>query len=97
MFLLSVIIDFNIMFLQNVGSYVPAGLTKEQYEKVLAEEAKKKAAKAKKFPLGKNPESLTEWMLKCEKKGLSGKDMNLKGHRMVKAKYDGFYTNESPI
>jgi hypothetical protein len=55
------------------------------------------AKKAAKFPKGKVTESLTEWVERCEKKGLSGKDMNLKGHRMVKAKYDSFYTNESPI
>ena len=60
-------------------------------------EEEKKAKKAGKFKIGKEPESLTEWMVKCEKKGLSGKDMNLKGHRMVKAKYDSFYTDESPI
>ena len=36
-------------------------------------------------------------MKKCEAKGLVGKDMLLKGHRMVKAKYDSFYTDESPV
>mmetsp|Transcript_1561 Transcript_1561/g.1640 ORF Transcript_1561/g.1640 Transcript_1561/m.1640 type:complete len:146 (-) Transcript_1561:347-784(-) len=81
----------------NKGSYIPAGLTKAQYEKVLAEEAKKSAATKKKFKIGKEPETLTEWILECEKKGLKGKDMLLKGHRMVKAKYDEFYTDESPV
>ena len=60
-------------------------------------EAAKKAQKAKKFPKGKEPETLTEWMLKEEKKGNVGKGLLLKGHRMVKAKYDEFYTDESPV
>ena len=50
-----------------------------------------------KFPKGKVTESLTEWMDKYEKKGISGKDLNLKGHRMVKVKYDSFTTPYSPI
>ena len=76
------------------GAYVPEGLTREQYEKVLAEQAKSAEAKKKKFFKGKQTESLTEWMLKEAKKGLSGKDLNIKGHRMVKAKYDEFYTDD---
>jgi ssDNA-binding replication factor A large subunit len=78
----------------NKGTYIPDGISKEQYAKVLAEEAKKADAKKKKFPKGKETESLTEWMAKEEKKGLSGKDLNIKGHRMVKAKYPEFYTDE---
>lgn len=72
-------------------------MTPAQYEAKLKLEAAAKAKKAAKFPPNKPVESLTEWMEKAEKKGLSGKDLNLKGHRMVKAKYDSFYTNESPI
>jgi hypothetical protein len=60
-------------------------------------EADAKAKKAKKFTIGKETESLTEWMLKEEKKGNSGKGLLLKGHRMVKAKYEEFYTDESPV
>lgn len=60
-------------------------------------EAAKKLTKAKKFPKGKEPETLTEWMEKEAKKGNTGKQLLLKGHRMVKAKYDEFYTNESPV
>jgi hypothetical protein len=59
-------------------------------------EADAKAKKAKRFAIGKETESLTEWMLKEEKKGNSGKGL-LKGHRMVKAKYEEFYTDESPV
>lgn len=76
------------------GTYVPEGLTREQYEKVLAEQAKAAEAKKKKFFKGKQTETLTEWMQKEAKKGLTGKDLNLKGHRMVKAKYDEFYTDD---
>jgi hypothetical protein len=65
--------------------------------KLVAAETKAKALKAKKFTIGKETESLTEWMLKEEKKGNSGKGLLLKGHRMVKAKYDEFYTDESPV
>jgi hypothetical protein len=36
-------------------------------------------------------------MLKEKAKGNEGKGLLLKGHRMVKAKYDGWYTNESPV
>ena len=83
--------------MQNKGVYIPDGVTPEQYQAKLKQEAELKAANSKKFPKGKVTESLTEWIDKCESKGLSGKDMNLKGHRMVKAKYDSFYTDESPI
>lgn len=77
--------------------YVPEGLSKEAYEAFLKKEAEKKAVKAKKFPKGKEPETLTEWMLKEQAKGNVGKGLLLKGHRMVKAKYDEWYTNESPV
>ena len=78
----------------NKGAYVPDGLTPAQYAKLQEEQAKALEAKKKKFFKGKVTESLTEWMEKESKKGLSGKDLNIKGHRMVKAKYDEFYTNE---
>ena len=65
--------------------------------KLVQAEQAAKAKKAKKFVIGKEPETLTEWMLKEEKKGNSGKGLLLKGHRMVKAKYEEFYTNESPV
>ena len=82
---------------QNKGSYIPEGLSKEAYAKFQKEEAAQKAAKAKKFVIGKQAETLTEWMLKEEKKGNSGKGLLLKGHRMVKCKYPEFYTDESPV
>jgi hypothetical protein len=75
---------------------VPDGLTPEQYSKFLAAEATKKVSAKKNFPLGKNVETLTEWMLEEEKLGNSGKDL-LKRHRLVKCKYDGWYTDESPV
>ena len=81
----------------NKGTYVPEGLTKAQYDKFLAEEAAKKAKKAVKFPKGKEPETLTEWMLKEQKKGNVGKGLLYKGHRLVKAKYDEWYTDISPV
>jgi len=81
----------------NKGTYVPEGLTPAQYAAQLKKEAEEKKKKQAKFKIGKEPETLTEWMNKCEKKGLKGKDMLLKGHRMVKAKYDSFYTDESPV
>ena len=49
-------------------------------------ESDAKEKKAKKFVIGKQAETLTEWMLKEEKKGNSGKGLLLKGHRMVKCK-----------
>ena len=83
--------------MQNKGTYIPDGLTPAQYEAFLKKEAELKAKKQTKFPKGKETESLTEWMLKEKAKGLEGKDLNLKGHRMVKVKYDSFITKESPI
>lgn len=80
----------------NKGTYIPAGLTKAQYDKILADEAAKKDKKAKKFPKGKQVETLTEWMLAEEKKGNSGADLLTKGHRMVKAKYDDWYIEKNP-
>jgi hypothetical protein len=77
--------------------YVPDGLSEAEYKAALAKEAKKEESNKKRFVKGKLVESLTEWALNNEKKGLVGKDMNLKGHRMVKAKYDGWYTDKSPI
>ena len=69
----------------NKGTYVPDGLTKAQYDKVLAEESKRKDAKAKKFPKGKQVETLSEWMNAEAKKGNKDADLLTKGHRMVKA------------
>jgi hypothetical protein len=63
----------------------------------LAEQKAKADAKKKKFFIGKETESLTEWMEKFAQKGITGKDLLKKGHRMVKAKYDNFYTDESPV
>lgn len=82
---------------QNKGTYVPDGQTPAAYQKFLKDEANKKAKKAKKFVIGKEAETLTEWMLKEKAKGLEGKDLLLKGHRMVKAKDPRWYTNESPV
>jgi len=80
----------------NKGSYVPEGLSAEQYSKFLAAESAKKDKAAKRFPLGKEVETLTEWMDKEAKLGFTGKDL-LKRHRLVKAKYEEFYTDESPV
>jgi len=80
---------------QNAG-YVPEGLTKEQYAKFLAEEAKKKDATKKRFPLGKEPETLTEWFDATAQKYGQGREAR-KGHRLVKAKYEEFYGPEPPL
>ena len=62
----------------------------------LKAEEEKKAMKSKRFPLGKQPETLTEWMEKEAKLGFTGKAL-LPRHRLVKAKYEEFYTDESPV
>ena len=80
----------------NKGTYIPDGLTKAQYDKVLAEEAKAKATKAKKFPKGKQVETLSEWMNAEAKKGNRDEDLLTKGHRMVKAKYSDWYIESNP-
>ena len=80
----------------NKGTYVPDGLTKAQYDKVLAEESKRKDAKAKKFPKGKQVETLSEWMNKEAAKGNKDTDLLTKGHRMVKAKYADWYIESNP-
>ena len=51
---------------------------------------------SKKFYLGKKAETLTEWVLAEEKKGNVGKGL-LSNHRLVKCKYEGWYTDESPV
>lgn len=76
---------------------MPEGLSAEQYAKFLAEEDAKAQKQKKRFPKGKEVETLDDWIQACEKKGLKGKGMNLKGHRMVKAKDPNWYTDESPI
>lgn len=81
---------------QAKGGYIPEGLSKEQYAKFVAGEEAKLVARKKRFPLGKNAETLTEWMLAEEKKGNVGKGL-LSNHRLVKAKYEGWYTDESPV
>ena len=40
---------------------------------------------------------MTEWMLEQKKKGLEGKELLKKGHRIVKAKYEDFYTDFNPV
>jgi hypothetical protein len=75
--------------------YIPDGLTKAQYEKVLAEEQKKAELKKKKFPKGKQAETLTEWMAKEAQKGNTGTKLLTKGHRMVKAKYADWYVDKN--
>lgn len=81
---------------QGKAGYIPDGLSKEQYAKFVASEDAKKAQRKIKFPLGKNAETLTEWMLAEEKKGNVGKGL-LSNHRLVKCKYEGWYTDESPV
>ncbi len=80
----------------NKGTYVPDGLTKAQYEKVLAEEAKAKETKQKKFPKGKVVETLSDWMNAEAKKGNRDEDLLTNGHRMVKAKYADWYIDSNP-
>jgi hypothetical protein len=70
--------------------------TKEQYAKFAKDQADKKLKNTKKFYVGKNAETLTEWMLAEEKKGNVGKGL-LSNHRLVKCKYEGWYTDESPV
>mmetsp|Transcript_7527 Transcript_7527/g.12515 ORF Transcript_7527/g.12515 Transcript_7527/m.12515 type:complete len:148 (-) Transcript_7527:187-630(-) len=81
----------------NKGTYVPEGLSKAQYEAFLKSEAEAKAKKAKKFVIGKEVETLTEWMEAEAKKGNTGVQLNTKGHRMVKAKDPAWYTDENPV
>jgi hypothetical protein len=81
------------------NSYIPSGLTKEQFEAIRKNEAKKKAdnyqrnvAKAGIF------EDYTEWY---KKRGTDtneswNKDIN-KGHRMAKTKYDWSGDSDKPI
>lgn len=82
------------------SSYVPAGLTKSQYEQIRAKEQAKKDANYKKnvAKAGKFID-FTDWYLK------RGTDLNqgwvksvTKGHTMVKTKYDysGGKDNKSP-
>lgn len=82
---------------QNKGSYIPEGLTPAQYEALQKSEKAKSEEKKKKFFKGKTTESLTEWMSNNEKKGLKGQELNRKGHKMVKTKYEGWYTNNDPL
>lgn len=78
----------------NKGTYVPEGLTPEAYAKFMAAENAKKVEQKKKFKIGKEPETLTEWQIKAESKfGKVGADVR-QGHRLVKAKYEEFYATE---
>ena len=77
------------------SEYIPDGLTKAQYEATKKVALDKKAAAQKKFYKGKDVETLTEWMLAEQKKGINGKDLLTKSHRMVKAKYDGWYVDKN--
>jgi hypothetical protein len=36
-------------------------------------------------------------MQENETKGLKGQELNRKGHKMVKTKFEGWYTDESPV
>ncbi len=72
-------------------------MSKEQYEAAKQAEARKKEDNKKRFEKGKVTESLTEWIVKNEEKGLTGVELNRKGHRMLKMKYEGWYTDESPV
>ena len=79
----------------SASGYIPDGLTKAQYEKVLADQEQKAAATKKRFPKGKQAETLTEWMEKEAKKGNTGTKLLTKGHRMVKAKYADWYVDKN--
>ena len=82
------------------NSYVPAGLTREQFDKIRKADAKKKAdnyarnvAKAGIF------EDYTEWYTK---RGTDlnqdwAKNKNTLGHRMAKTKYDWSGDNDKPL
>ena len=78
----------------NKGTYVPDGLSPEAYAKFVAAEKSKAVAQKKKFKIGKEPETLTEWQIKAESKfGKQGADVR-QGHRLVKAKYEEFFATE---
>ena len=78
-----------------LGGYVPDGISPEQYAKVKAEEKAKAEKSKKKFKIGKQVETLTEWQAREQKKfGAQGANIR-KGHRLVKAKYEEFYTTEN--
>ena len=78
-----------------LGGYVPDGITAEQYAKVKAEEEAKKAATKKKFKIGKEVETLTQWQAREQAKyGSNGANIR-KGHRLVKAKYEEFFVTEN--
>eukprot|EP01039_Chlorochromonas_danica_P009371 gene9371-10347_t len=82
---------------QNQGQpYIPDGLSPQEYAKFVAEEAAKKSANVKKVQ-SKPSESLTEWLDKNAEKGLVGRELNKKGHRFPKFKYDGWFTSRSPF
>merc|ERR1719343_1356647 len=80
------------------NSYVPAGLTKEEYEKVRAGDAKKKADNyARNVKKAGVFEDYTEFYVK------RGTDTNeawaksaTKGHRMAKTKYDWSGSQDNP-
>lgn len=80
-------------------SYVPAGLTREQYDKIRKTEAKKKAENYEKnIKKAGVFEDFTEWY---KKRGTDTdqnwrKDTNL-GHRMAKTKYDWSGDSDKPL
>ena len=80
-------------------SYIPAGLTKDQYEKVRAAEVAKKAARYDKnvAKAGKFID-YTEWYIKrgTDTKAEWKNDVNL-GHSMAKTKYDWSGLTDKPL
>jgi hypothetical protein len=80
-------------------SYVPAGLTKADYEKVRAAEVAKKAARYQKnvAKAGKFID-YTDWYIKrgTDTKAEWKKDVNL-GHTMAKTKYDWSGLSDKPL
>jgi hypothetical protein len=80
-------------------SYIPAGLTKDQYEKVRAAEVAKKAARYDKnvAKAGKFID-YTEWYIKrgTDTKAEWKDDVNL-GHSMAKTKYDWSGLTDKPL
>jgi hypothetical protein len=86
---------FSLVFQLKLGkitdkSYVPNGLTKEQYEKIrLAEVAKKEANYKKNVAKAGKFEDFTEWYKQRGTDTSQGWINSVtRGHRMVKTKYD---------
>lgn len=82
------------------NSYVPAGLTREQFDKIRKADAKKKADNyAKNVAKAGIFEDYTEWYTKrgTDTNQDWAKNKNTLGHRMAKTKYDWSGDNDKPL